>query len=348
MPGLSIDREAGGVPPAARVPRATIKDVAALAGVGIKTVSRVVNGEPHVSEEKRRAVQHAIAQLRFRPNMSAAGLRNGQSEAIGLVIADIAEPFQSQLARAVEEVAGRRGWLLYTASSSDDTDREQRMVSSLAARRVDGLIIVPSPFDHSYLNSELDAGLPIVAADRPAAGVQVDCVLSNGREGARVGVAHLLERGHRRVAFVGDPIHVYNARERLAGYRDALSDAGVPYDPSLIFLGEPTVDRAQEALRAARANPSPATALFTGNSLNTLATLRAPDYRAHPVPHVAFDELPLADLLGRPLTVVAQDPATMGATAAELLFDRLDGRAGPPAEVIVPTRLIVRDSAEAP
>lgn len=327
-----------------RVQRPTMKDVAALAGVGLKTVSRVVNGERHVSEETRLAVERAIDQLRFQRNAGAASLRQGQTATVGLIVEDIAEPFQSNLARAVERVAIDRGTLLFTASSSDDIVRERQMTLSLVSRRVDGLVIIPSPFDHGYLQPEVSSGLSLVFADRPPLGLAADTVISDNRGGARDGVAHLLERGHRRIAFIGDPEDVYTGHERLSGYRRALSDAGVPYDADLVFLGPPDTKRSEYALQAVHQLKQPPTALFTGNTLNTLATLRTSSYARLRLAHVAFDEFELSDLVKRPLTVVAQDPAAMGAAAAGLLFDRLSGDTSPVRTVTLPTRLIIRES----
>lgn len=330
-----------------RIARATMKDVAALAGVGIKTVSRVVNGERHVSEETRQAVERAIAQLRFQRNAGAASLRHGQTQTIGLIVEDISEPIQSSIARAVERVALEERTLLFTASSSDNPDREREMTLSLIARRVDGLIIIPSPFDHGFLQAEMTAGLPIVFADRPPSGLTADVVLADNRGGARAGTAHLIEGGHRRIAFIGDPESVHTGRERLAGYRDALADAGIPFDPSMVFLGAPSPERSEAALRSVLERSEPATALFTGNSLNTIATLRAPLGKSMEIAHVAFDEIDLSDLLRRPLSVIAQDTTAMGEAAARLLFDRLRGDAGPARTIQLPTTLIVRSSSEA-
>lgn len=331
-----------------RIARATMKDVAALAGVGVKTVSRVVNGERHVSEETRQVVERAIAQLRFQRNDSAASLRHGQTQTIGLIVEDISEPIQSSIARAVERVAREEHTLLFTASSSDDPEREREMTLSLISRRVDGLIIIPSPFDHGFLQAEMSAGLPVVFADRPPNGLTADVVLADNRGGARTGTMHLISHGHRRIAFIGDPETVHTGRERLAGYRDALADAGVPFDPSLVFLGPPDPERSDAALRSALERAEPATALFTGNSLNTIATLRSPAAHSTQIAHVAFDEIDLSDLLRRPLTVVAQDTAAMGEASARLLFDRLRGVGGPARTMELATRLIVRSTSERP
>ncbi|MET9972695.1 LacI family DNA-binding transcriptional regulator, partial [Streptomyces sp. NPDC006356] len=148
--------------------RPTMKDVAARAGVGLKTVSRVVNGEPGVTPETERRVQEAIDALGFRRNDSARVLRKGRTASIGLVLEDLADPFYGPLSRAVEEVARAHGALLINGSSAEDPDREQELALALCARRVDGLVIIPAGDDHRYMEPELKAGVATVFVDRPA------------------------------------------------------------------------------------------------------------------------------------------------------------------------------------
>lgn len=326
----------------ARIARPTMKDVAALAGVGVKTVSRVVNGERYVSEETRLAVEQAIRQLRFQRNASAANLRQGQTATVGLIVEDISEPIQSRIARAVEGIARTEGTLLFTASSAGDPRRERELIESFVARRVDGLIIAPSPTDHGFLRAELDAGLPLVFVDRPADGLVADAVVSENRAGAAEGVRHLTAQGHQRIAYIGNAETVYTGRERLAGYRDALAAAGIPFDDALVSLGDPDPGHSEAALRRMVSLAHPATALFTGNSLHTIATLRAPTFAATELAFVAFDDVELLDLIARPVTVVAQDLTLIGRTAAQRLFTRLRGLDDAPTTITLPTRLIPR------
>ncbi len=332
--------------PRLRLLRPTMKDVAAHSGVALKTVSRVVNDEAGVSSSTRATVKASIEALGFRRNANAAGLRHKQTASIGLVLEDISEPFQSTIARVVEKVAIERKSLLFTGSSSDDDKRERNLVLSLCARPVDGLIIIPSADDHSYLQTELDMGIAAVFIDRPAIGVEADTVLSDNRAGAREGVTHLIRHGHRRIAFIGDTIDFYTGAERYAGYCDALANAGIAHDSQLVSLGHPDRDRIARHVETIARLPEPATALFTGNSLNTLATLRALTGHRRDFAHVAFDDFELFDLLDPGVTVVAQDPAGMGTVAAELLFRRLQGESTGKQTVLLKTSLIERGSGE--
>jgi LacI family transcriptional regulator len=319
-----------------------MKDVASAAGVALKTVSRVVNGEPGVHPATADRVRAAIDRLGYSRNESARVLRSGRTSTIGLVIEDVADPFYGSLSRAVEDVAASYGCLLLSASSSEDPARERELVRTFRARRVDGLIVVPAGDDHSYLRPELDAGTPAVFADRPPGrGVDVDTVLTDNAGGAALATRHLTERGHRRVAFLGDDPSIFTAARRLDGYRAALGDL---FDERLVTMRAPAPDTVRSDLERILALDRPPTALFTGNGRLTVAALRA--LAGRPMALVGFDDFELADLLVPGVTVVAQDPARMGRVAAELLFRRLAGDTGPSEHPLLPVRLIPRESGE--
>ncbi|MTE21980.1 LacI family DNA-binding transcriptional regulator [Streptomyces sp. TRM43335] len=332
--------------------RPTMKDVAARAGVGLKTVSRVVNGEPGVTPDTERRVRDAIAALGFRRNDSARILRKGRTASVGLVLEDLADPFYAPLSRAVEEVARAHGALLINGSSAEDREREQELVLALCARRVDGLVIIPAGDDHRYLEPEIEAGVATVFVDRPAARLEADAVLSDNFGGARAGVAHLIAHGHRRIGFIGDLPRIHTAAERLRGYRAAMAEAGLEVDASWVALGPTDPERVRadaERMLADRNSPSgPVTALLTGNNRVTVTVVRVPAVRERRAALVGFDDFELADLLTPPVTVIAQEPALLGRRAAELLFRRLEGAGDAPRRVELPTRLVPRGSGEVP
>ncbi|MBZ4324269.1 LacI family DNA-binding transcriptional regulator [Streptomyces huiliensis] len=327
-----------------------MKDVATRAGVGLKTVSRVVNGEPGVTAETERRVREAIAALGFRRNDSARVLRKGRTSSVGLVLEDLADPFYAPLSRAVEEVARHHGALLINGSSAEDPERERELALALCARRVDGLVVIPAGADHRYLEPELAAGVATVFVDRPPGLISADTVLSDHAGGAREGVAHLIAHGHRRIGFVGDQPHIHTATERLRGYRAAMDAAALPVHDGWISLGPTAPERVRGEVRRMLSGPSPVTALFAGNNRVTATAVRVLSERglSTAVALVGFDDLELADLLSPAVTVIAQDPARLGRTAAELLFQRLDGSAAAPRRVELPTRLIPRGSGELP
>ncbi|MGR6915101.1 LacI family DNA-binding transcriptional regulator [[Actinomadura] parvosata] len=322
--------------------RPTMKDVASAAGVALKTVSRVVNGEPGVHPATAERVRAAIDRLGYSRNESARVLRRGRTATIGLVIEDVADPFYAGLSRAVEDVVIGHGCLLLSGSSGEEPGRERELVETFCARRVDGLIMVQAGDDHTYLRSELENGTPVVFADRPpGAGIDVDTVLADNVGGARQAVRHLLTHGHRRIAFLGDDPAIFTAAQRLRGYREEL---GGLYDERLVSMRAPAPASAREDLARMFALDDPPTALFTGNGRHTVTTLRALEGRR--VALVGFDDFELADLLRPGVSVVAQDPSWMGRVAAELLFRRLRGDGGPSEHIELPVRLIPRGSGE--
>ncbi len=333
--------------------RATMKDVARLAGVGIKTVSRVVNRESGVSPAMAVRVEAAVRELGYRPDAGASALRraDGRTSAIGVVVDDVANPFFAALLRAVEEVAVRHGTVVLAGSADDDGSREREVAQAFTDRRVDGLIVAPSGSAVDELGSEVDRGLPVVVVDRAVEALRVDQVLSTNELGAADAVSHLAAHGHRRIAFLGDRTSIPTARERLAGYRQALAAAGLPVDERLVAAdlhGEASAEGAALALFTGLPDGTWPTALFCAQNRVTIGVVRAlRRLRLEDrVAVVGFDDFPLADLLQPGVTVVAQDPTRVGTTAATLLFARIDGRAEAPRTVWVPTTLLRRGSGE--
>jgi len=175
--------------------RATMKQVAALAGVSLKTVSRVVNGEPFVSPEVISRVQDAAQRLNYRPNLTASSLRraDGRTRTVGLLLENVANPFSAALHRAIEDVARERGVVVLAGSVDEDPVRERELVTAFSNRRVDGLIVVPSGGDQSYLAAERSAGTALVFVDRPPQFLDADVVLVANRAGAEAATTHLIE-----------------------------------------------------------------------------------------------------------------------------------------------------------
>jgi LacI family transcriptional regulator len=323
-----------------------MRDVAEVAGVSLKTVSRVINDEPGVAAATADRVAAAIQELGFQRNDLARSLRQGvTSSTLGLLIEDVANPFYSAIAQAVESAARERGYMLITASCEEDPARERDLVQALLRRRVDALLIVPASRDHAYLARD---GTPVVFLDRPPSAIDADCVLLDNLGGARAATEHLLARGHERIAVVADPDDLFTAAERLAGHRQALDAAGVPVRDELLRLGTHDVAQAEAVVRdlLSLSPDRRPTAVFAGNNRHTIGALRAISTAAQPVALVGFDDFELADLLG--VTVVAHETSRMGAHAAALAFERLDGGAREPRRVVVPTELIVRGSGEVP
>jgi len=318
--------------------RATMRDVAALAKVSLKTVSRVVNGGAGVSPRLAKRVTAASERLDYRHNFTASSLRrsDGRSLTIGT------------LHRAIEDVAVQRGVLVLAGSSDEDERRERRLVAAFTSRRVDGLIIQPSSHDHRYLRSERRAGTPVVFVDRPPASLDADAVVTDNAAGIRRAVHHLVEHGHRRIGYLGDLHTIATAAERHSGYLEGLKENGIELDESVVRLDVRGIEKADLAARELLTSAHPPTALITGQNLVTIGAFRAlRRQRLHrKVGLVGFDDFLLADLLDPGITVIAQDPAAIGRTAAGILFRRLDGDRAPFQRHIVRTLMIKRGSGE--
>jgi DNA-binding LacI/PurR family transcriptional regulator len=330
-----------------------MRDVARAAGVSPMTVSRVVNGEPAVLPETVARVERAIRRLGYQRNEAASRLRRrGQTtQTLGLLVDDLANPFFAALAAAVEDAARQRNYVVLIGSSGDSLRREREVVAAFCARQVDGLIVVPVEGNHQFLADQLARGTKVVCVDRPAQGLDVDRVVVDNREAARKAVRHLLDQGHRRIGFLGDREDIWTIQERYAGFCDAFRDSGSEPDPGLVAHGQRSLEEGMRLATALLALPDPPTALFATTDLITMGALEALNARAgrsHPdaVALVGFDDFALADMVSPPVTVVAQDPVALGATAAQLLFSRISGDQSPPREVVLTTRLVIRGSGE--
>ena len=327
-----------------------MKDVAALAGVAIKTVSRVMNGDPTVAPDRAARVRDAAGKLGYRPNLTASSLRRGdrRTATIGLLLEDVANPFSAALLRAVEDEARERRVQILIGSLDEDPDRERELAITLIDRGVDGLVIVPAAADQSYLVAERKLGIGVVFLDREPRFLAADAVVSGNRDGAAAAVDHLRSFGHRRIAYLGDSLTIATAAQRFDGYQHALERAGRQADPLIIRHGLSTVDAAMQAAAGMVSLPDPPTALFASQNLVTIGAVKAL-LRAgvqERIALVGFDDFPLADVLAPGITVITQDTARLGRLAAQLLFARLDGDDSPPRTHVVPTGLVVRGSGE--
>jgi LacI family transcriptional regulator len=312
----------------------------------------VVNNEAGVSPDLIERVNDAARKLDYQRDLTASSLRraDGKSQTLGLLLENVANPFSSALHRVIEDSARDHGVTVFAGSVDEDPGRERSLVGAFIARRVDGLIVMPTGEDQSYLAREVRSGTPVVFVDRPPALMSGDTVVTDNVGGARDAVAHLIRMGHHRIAYLGDLRSIVTATERSAGYRAALDEADLRLDPSLLVQDLRTSDQAEAAVLELMARADPPTALFSGQNLVTIGAVRALRrlglHRA--VAIVGFDDIPLAELLDPALTLVAQDVQGLGANAVRLLFERLSGSDQPVQHVVLPPTLTVRGSGEIP
>lgn len=326
---------------------ATIKEVAERAGVSTATVSRALTGQSAVKPELRARILTAVAELGYRPNRLASNLRRQTTETIGVVVSDIENPHFTQVVRAVEDAAYRRGYRVLLCNTDETTEKQRSYLEVLAAERVVGVIISPSDPGGVEISGLLDVGIPVVAFDRRVEDGRADAVVIDNARGTRRATDYLIGLGHDRIGFVSGLPNIQTGRERLAGFEEAMAIRGLPVRWA---NGAFRIDQAYHATQELLAGDG-VTALLVGNNLMTIGALRALRSRGLRVPDdvalVAVDDPPWAELVEPSLTTLAQPVRQMAECAVRLLFERISGERTKPRTDIFEFNLIVRQSCGA-
>lgn len=331
---------------------ATIADVARKAGVSVSTVSHVVNGTRRVAPGTARAVQAAIDSFGYRPNIMARSLKAASTRSVGIAISSISNPYFSDIICAIESECARLGMMVFLSDTEDDPARELEVVQALHQRRVDGVILAPSPDpERRALRYLRETRLPCVLVDRmPDA--DFDQVGVNNREAMRQLVEHVAAHGHRRIGYVGGNPGFETTLERIAGYRDGLSGRAIALDERLLVTGNATTASAMAAAERLLALAAPPTALVGGNNLATIGIMKAVRARGLCVPKdisvVGFDDFEWADCFAPRLTLVAQPCAELGKRAAFLLMERIAAPQGARRAIRLDAAIVERESCGRP
>ena len=328
----------------------TLKEVGAHAGVSAMTISRVINGRPGISVETRLRVEEAIAVLNYIPNRIARGLIAQNTRTIGLIVPDVVNPFFGPVVRGAENAARRAGYRVLLCNSESDLRLEQEYIKDLMSHRVEGLLIAPVS-DHSRHNlfPLLRGEFPLVLLDRTLPQSDCDSVVCDSASGARRLVEHLIKVGHRNIAHLTDTDDTSTGSDRLSGYQQALTSAGIPYREELVF--RTTVDQigGYRATQQVLALGPPPTVIFAVNNMTVVGAMQALRERNLLVPQemglVCFDDVEHLAVLSPFLTVVSQPAETLGSLGAQLLFERISGKAGRRSRrVVLQTDIIIRQS----
>ena len=323
----------------------TMREVGALAGVSSKTVSRVVNGDRYVSDQVRVRVQKAIDELQYVPNLLAQTFRTGRDTAIGVAVPSLTDPFFSGVVQAIAEEAHARGSAVLITQLGRPADSEQAAVEALLQRQVAGMIIAPTSTDHRYI-AKWQQRMQFVFVDRPAHRIAADSVVHDDEGGARAATVHLVQAGHRRIAFVGNGLAIDTPARRLRGYRAALAEHGLTADPDLIRSDQGDPDFAARTFAHLLGLAEPPTAVFC--SASDLSIRLIPWMHAHhrtDLGFVSFGDFPMADSLQPTVTVIEQDAKDVGVTAVRRLFARIETPTRRlKRHLVLPVHLNVRDS----
>jgi len=332
----------------------TIYDVAKKANVSAMTVSRVINNTGRISEKTRQKVKKAMAELHYVPNSMARSLVVQETKILSLLITDITNPFFTTVARGAEDAAKRYGYRLLFGNSDENLDKESDYVDMVLSTRVDGVLFAPAG-DRSAVHLEklTKHNVPFVIIDREVPGAACDMIIGNSRHGARQLTEHLIALGHRRIALINGSSEISTARDREAGYVEALKLNGIEIDRSLIAQTGYKQFDATDVLHRWLSMPDRPTAVFAANNFLALGVIHSLRGMGLSVPDdmsvVCFDDLGLASTLDPFLTVAAQPAYQFGSMGIQLLIERIRGNAGPePRKIILPAELVIRRSSAPP
>ena len=326
---------------------ATIKDVAALAGISYTTVSHVLNKTRPVSEQVRLKVEAAIIELDYVPSAVARSLRARSTATIGLLVPNSINPYFAELARGIEDGCERNGYCVILCNSDDNPQKQRSYLRVLLEKRIDGLIVASVGEDQDLLDSLACVRTPMVIVDRALEGVPADMVRIDHEHGAYLATQHLLELGHSDIACIGGPTDTGVGQLRLAGFRRAMAEAQVAVDEQRLLQCDFTSDGGYHT--AARLlDDRPPTAIFAGNDMIGFGVLRAAAERNISVPGqlsvIGFDDIQLSRYVYPPLTTVGQSIRELGESAAEVLLLRIASPQRRAEQRIVPPRIVVRES----
>jgi len=329
--------------------RITMADVASEAGVSLMTVSRVVNNKGEISDSTRQRVQTVINRLGYRPSDIARSLVTNRTGTIGLVVPDNSNPFFSEVARGVEQVAFEEGYSVFLCNTEEDPQRELAVLQSLEEKRVDGVILCSSRLEENELQTVLARHSAVVLVNRRDPEGRFGAVLIDDVRGGRIIVEHLISRGHRKIGFLSGPARSFSGQQRAVGYRAALEAAGIPHRPEWERPCLPIVESGREVAHDLLSRHPEITALFCYNDLSAIGALHACADLGRRVPDdvaiAGFDDTPLAALVTPAVTTCRIPMTELGGQALRLLLDHIHNCTGRCQDVIIRPQLIIRASA---
>ncbi len=326
----------------------TIRDVAKAAELSVTTVSRFLNGDIVLPRTSASRIEQAVRDLNYQPNRLARNLSLGQSKMVGLIIPDISNPFFARLACAVEEVAFEEGYGVLLCNTQNDRNRELGYLQLLSGHKLDGIVFLTSHAEDRELADILRRNRNVVLIDEDVAGVSAPRVFSENRVGGYLATRHLLDYGHRQIAFIGGPNNLLSTQERFTGFKNALQEYRLKPATNLIRFGPYTSDFGRDAALAFLNSRKRPTAIFASSDYVALGVLNAAHRSGLKIPDalslIGFDDMPLAELLQPPLTTIRQSAQELGAAGTRILLQVIAGVRVEPMETRLPVELIRRDS----
>jgi LacI family transcriptional regulator len=334
-----------------------LKDIAVITGFSPSTVSRVLKDDPRISGETKKKVLSTVRKAGYRVNNIARSLKTNTTETIGFMAPELANEFFMKVAEGAEAELGRQNYSMLICSSRESEGEEKRQLALLLEKRVDGVIIIPSSGRGGHFSLLNDFNVPVVLADRKTEDFPADIVLSDNEEGAYKAVNALIERGHRRIGFIGGNIELNNAKERFSGYKKALSKRGLPIEEEIIRFGDFHSKSGYRLMSELLNLPLSPDHVFAANhfmhigAAKYLASLSR-EGRSPLIKLSSFDEMDVSSIFGFLTLTVAQPMEEIGRRAASLLLERIrekketPGKRKKPREVRLPTELIYHNGPD--
>ena len=328
----------------------TLKDLEKATGVSKSTISRAFNYPDQVKKSTLKLVKQKAEEIGYVPSRVARRLQAGQGKAkvIGLIIPDILNPYFAEITRGIEDVALKNGYALILNNSDENDERQRLCLDTLRMEGVDGIILPPVNEDDEYVKEIVEGGFNVVCVDRIMQNVAVDTIISDNEKGGYMVVSHLIKHGHKRIAYIGGIPSISTTQDRLRGYKRAFQENNLEVDESLVLIGDSRQNSGEQLTRELLSMSNPPTAIFTGNNMTTLGAYVACNRMGVKIPVdvalVGYDDVPWAQALNPPPTVIDQSTYEIGKRAAETLLARIQNPDSSPVTVKINPKLVIRES----
>jgi len=326
----------------------TIRDVAEATGFSVNTVSRALNEKPDVSAETKRVILESVGKLGYRPNKHAPALRGTKTQTIGVIVADISNPFFAAVVKGVEQAARQRNWSIILGNTDEKYEKEEEVIRTMLAERVDGLLLAPTQTNKGTIMDLKASGFPFVLLGRHFDDLDTDYVVTDDVQGGFLATEHLISLGRERIAMINGPLHISSAKERFQGYKKALEHYGIRLDRSIVKGGAITTDDGYEISKALLNHEPCLTGIFAYSDFVAFGAMRAIREAGLNIPDdiaiIGYDDVEFSSCLEVPLTTIEIPEQKLGSNAVSILDERIRDRKKDALRSILEVKLIIRAS----
>lgn len=326
----------------------TLKMVAERAGVSVNTVSRAINNKSDINEETKKRVLKVAQELGYVQNATAVALRTKKTRTLGVVIADNRNPFYAEVLNGIEEAAREKNYHIILANTQRDYQKEEEAINLLLAKRVDGLLITPVQDRNDDIKNLIEANIPFVIVGRDFKNIEVDAVYNDEVKGGFLATKYLIKKGHKRIALINGFLHKSPARGRLEGYKKALKEYGIPFDDSLVSVGDIDVKDGYERTKQLLEKNLDFTAIFAYNDMMAFGAMRAIKEKGLRIPEdiglVGYDDIPFSSLISPSLTTIRLKKQELGVESLKLLLSRINVSRKKTKKIMLDVELKIRET----